>query len=221
MTAQEREAALAYLRAPNLCERIVEDFRRYGLVGERVTLLTAYLAAISSKLAEPLGLLIVARSGAGKSSLQDALCALLPPKDLVRVTRLTGQALFYKDPYSLQRKVLAIAEEEGAAQAVYSLRTLASDQHLSIAATRTDPQTGKLHTEHYQVYGRVVIVLTTTSADAFDELPRLSRDINPAGAKFPRFPRAVLCLSPASFSTDCRKLIRRWTWESATSTSNG
>jgi signal transduction histidine kinase len=123
-------------------------------------------------LNEPLALLIVARSGAGKSALQDALCAFVPPEETVRVTRLTGQALFYKDPYSLQRKMLVIAEDEGAQAAVYSLRTLASDQRLSIAATRTDPNTGKLHTEHYEVYGPVVIVITTTAAEAFDEETR-------------------------------------------------
>jgi DNA primase catalytic core len=172
MTPAEREAALQYLKDPKLPERIVADFRQCGLVGERATVLTAYLAAVSRKLSEPLAVLIVARSGAGKSALQDALCAFVPPEEAVRVTRLTGQALFYKDPYSLQRKVLLIAEDEGAAQAVYSLRTLASDQRLSIAATRTDPQSGKLHTEHYEVYGPVVIVLTTTSPEAFDEETR-------------------------------------------------
>jgi len=172
MTSAERDAALRYLNDPKLTERIVEDFRKCGLVGERATVLTAYLAAVSRKLSEPLAVLIVARSGAGKSALQDALCAFVPPEEAVRVTRLTGQALFYKDPYSLQQKVLAIAEDEGALQAVYSLRTLASDQHLSIAATRTDPNTGKLHTEHYEVYGPVVIVLTTTSPEAFDEETR-------------------------------------------------
>ncbi|MGH8772554.1 MAG: toprim domain-containing protein, partial [Burkholderiales bacterium] len=172
MTPQERDAALRYLKDPKLTECIVEDFRKCGLVGERATVLTAYLAAISRKLSEPLAVLIVARSGAGKSALQDALCAFVPPEEAVRVTRLTGQALFYKDPYSLQQKVLAIAEDEGAMQAVYSLRTLASEQHLSIAATRTDPNTGKLHTEHYEVYGPVVIVLTTTSPEAFDEETR-------------------------------------------------
>jgi hypothetical protein len=104
--------------------------------------------------------------------LQDAVCGFAPPEDLVRVTRLTGQALFYKDPDSLKQKLLAIAEEEGAAQAVYSLRTLASDQQLSIAATRTDPQTGKLHTEHYEVHGPVSIIITTTSPEAFDEETR-------------------------------------------------
>lgn len=172
MTPAERDVALRYLKDPKLTERIVEDFRKCGLVGERATVLTAYLAAVSRKLSEPLAVLIVARSGAGKSALQDALCAFVPPEEAVRVTRLTGQALFYKDPYSLQRKVLLIAEDEGAAQAVYSLRTLASDQRLSIAATRTDPQSGKLHTEHYEVYGPVVIVLTTTSPEAFDEETR-------------------------------------------------
>jgi DNA primase catalytic core len=172
MSEADKQMALAFLKDKNLCEKIVEDFRRCGLVGERSTVLTAYLGSISRKLAEPLALLIVARSGAGKSALQDALCAFVPPEELVRVTRLTGQALFYKDPYSLQRKMLVIAEDEGAQAAVYSLRTLASDQRLSIAATRTDPATGKLSTEHYEVFGPVVIVITTTSAEAFDEETR-------------------------------------------------
>jgi len=172
MTLAERDVALRYLKDLKLTERIVEDFRQCGLVGERATVLVGYLATVSRKLPKPLGLLIVARSGAGKSALQDALCQMVPPEEAVRVTRLTGQALFYKDPDSLKHKVLAIAEDEGAFGAVYSLRTLASDQHLSIAATRTDPQTGRLHTEHYEVHGPVVIIVTTTSPEAFDEETR-------------------------------------------------
>ena len=172
MSEDERREALEFLRSPDLIERIAADFEAAGLVGERAGALVAYLAAVSRKLTKPLSVLIVARTGAGKSSLQDALCSLLPPEEVVRVTRLTGQALFYKDPDSLKGKVLAIAEEEGAAQAVYSLRTLASDQWLSIAATRTDPQTGKLHTEHYEIHGPVSIVITTTSPEAFDEETR-------------------------------------------------
>ncbi|MDT7540603.1 MAG: hypothetical protein QOE33_507 [Acidobacteriota bacterium] len=94
MTPQERDDALTFLHSPDLCERIVEEFRRCGFVGARSTVLTAYLAAVSRKLSEPLAVLIVARSGAGKSVLQDALCAFVPPEETVRVTRQTGQALF-------------------------------------------------------------------------------------------------------------------------------
>jgi DNA primase len=64
MTPAEREAALQYLKDPKLTEHIVADFRKCGLVGERATVLTAYLAAVSRKLSEPLAVLIVARSGA-------------------------------------------------------------------------------------------------------------------------------------------------------------
>jgi DNA primase catalytic core len=176
MTAEEHRAAMAYLKSPKIVERAVEDLHACGLIGEQPALSVGYLATISRKLAnkrtKPLSVLVIARSGAGKSSLQDGLCSLVPAEDLVRVTRLTGQALFYKDPYSLERKVLAIAEVEGASQAGYSLRTLISDQHLSTAATRTDPQTGKLHTEHYELYGPVSVVTTTTSPEAFDEETR-------------------------------------------------
>jgi DNA primase len=172
MTAAERKAAFEFLSSPNLCERIVEDFKRCGLEGERKTLLVAYLAALSRKLADPFSVLVIARSGAGKSALQDAVCGFIPPEELVRVTRLTGQALFYKDPDSLKHKLLSVAEEEGAQAAAYSLRTLASDQRLAIAATRTDPNTGKLHTEHYEVEGPVSIIITTTSPEAFDEETR-------------------------------------------------
>ena len=50
MTPAERDAALRYLKDAKLTERIVEDFRKCGLVGERATVLTAYLAAVSRKL---------------------------------------------------------------------------------------------------------------------------------------------------------------------------
>jgi DNA primase catalytic core len=172
MTKAEQQQALEFLKSPNLIEQIKADFRTCGLIGEGSTLLVGYLATISRKLSKPLSILIVARTGAGKSSLQDAICGFIPAEDTVWVTRLTGQALFYKDPNSLKAKVLAIAEEEGAAQAIYSLRTLASDQRLSIAVTQTHPQSGELNTKHYEIQGPVSILTTTTSPEAFDEETR-------------------------------------------------
>ena len=81
-----------------------------------------YLAATSRKLSDPLSVLIQSRSAAGKSTLQDAILALIPDEDYVKYTRITDQALFYKDEDSLVNKILPIEEAEGMGGAAYSIR---------------------------------------------------------------------------------------------------
>ena len=83
----------------------------------------------------------------------------------MKYTRLTGQALFYKEEDSLVHKLLAIEEEHGARDASYSIRNIQSSKHLSIAATVKDPVTGKLRTEEYKVKGPVALMITTTEVD--------------------------------------------------------
>jgi len=168
MSAAERDEALAFLTAPDLMARLAADFEALGCVGEATALTTAYLAALSRKLPEPLAVLFCARSGAGKSNLQDRIAELVPPEELVRYTRITGQALFYQDENALVHKLLAIDEEEGAAEAAYSLRNLQSGGSLSVSATRTDPQTGKQKAEAYKVNGPTSIFLTTAHPEALD-----------------------------------------------------
>lgn len=168
MSAGEREEALAFLRDPKLIERLAEDFAAIGCVGEGPAMLVSYLAALSRKLPKPLAVLFCARSGAGKSILQERICELLPPEDLERYTRVTTNALFYQEENALVHKLLAIDEEEGAAQAAYALRTLQSEGYLSVTATRTDPQTGKHKADSYRVNGPAAIFLTTAHPEALD-----------------------------------------------------
>jgi DNA primase catalytic core len=166
MSPREKEEALALLKDPKLLDRVLADLERLGCVGEREALALGYLGVVSRLLDKPLGLLILARSGAGKSTVQDAVCDLVPEESLVKYTRITGQALFYKEEDALVNKVLAIEEEGGAESADYSIRNLQSSQTLTIAATRTDPATGKLRTDAYRVKGPVFIMLTTTNPEA-------------------------------------------------------
>jgi hypothetical protein len=168
MPDQEREAALQALRDPSLVESILADFERVGFVGETGPVTVGYLAAVSRLLDEPLGIFVMSRSGAGKTSLQEAICRFIPEESVVRYTRITEQALFYKGEGSLLNKVLAVDEERGAADATYSLRILQSAQQLTIGATRTDPHSEKLVTQEYSVRGPVAIFLTTASPDVLD-----------------------------------------------------
>jgi DNA primase catalytic core len=168
MSPSEREEALALLKDPRLLDRVLSDLEKLGCVGEREALALGYLGAVSRLLGKPLGLMILARSGAGKTTVQDAVTDFVPEESLVKYTRITGQALFYKEEDALVHKVLAIEEDAGAESAAYAIRNLQSSQTLTIAATRTDPATGKLRTDAYRVKGPVFIMLTTTNPQALD-----------------------------------------------------
>jgi DNA primase len=170
MTNAEREAALAFLRAPNLVEKIGEAFDACGLVGEAANRLAAYLACTSRKLDKPLAVIIQSTSAAGKSTLMEAVLQMFPEEERVKYSAMTGQSLYYLGETNLKHKILAIVEEEGAEKASYALKLLQSERELTIASTGKDPQTGRMETQEYHVEGPVSIFLTTTAVEIDEEL---------------------------------------------------
>jgi DNA primase len=165
MSRTDETEALEFLKDTFLFNRLLVDFETIGLTGEEANKLVGYVAATSRKLDDPISVLVQSRSAAGKSTLQDAVLSLMPPEDCVKYTRLTGQALFYKEEDSLVHKLLAIEEEHGAREASYSIRNIQSAKCLTIAATGKDPATGKLKTEEYRVRGPVALMITTTEVE--------------------------------------------------------
>ncbi|HTS46965.1 MAG TPA: CHC2 zinc finger domain-containing protein [Bryobacteraceae bacterium] len=170
MSNEDRQAALDLLQDPDLLNRILSDFARCGVIGEETNKLVGYLAAVSRRLDAPLAVLVQSSSAAGKSSLMDAVLAFVPEEDRIEYSAMTGQSLFYMGEGDLKHKVLAIAEEEGAARAAYALKLLQSEGVLTIASTGKDPATGRLLTHQYRVEGPVMIFLTTTAIDLDEEL---------------------------------------------------
>jgi DNA primase catalytic core len=170
MPEGERAAALELLKSPDLITRILADFAACGLVGEDTNKLVGYLAAISRKLPQPLGIVIQSSSAAGKTRLMDAVLAFVPESDKVKYSAMTGQSLYYMGATNLKHKVLAIVEEEGASRASYALKLLQSEGELTIASTGKDPQSGNLTTQAYTVEGPVALLLTTTARDLDEEL---------------------------------------------------
>jgi DNA primase len=170
LSDEERQEALAFLRNPHLVERLLEDFERAGVVGERSNKLLGYLAAVSRKLDAPLAVVIQSSSAAGKSSLMEAILSFIPDEERVQYSAMTGQSLFYMGEQDLSHRILAIVEEEGAERASYALKLLQSEGELTIASTGKDPHTGRLVTQEYRVEGPVMIMLTTTAIDVDEEL---------------------------------------------------
>jgi DNA primase catalytic core len=170
MSEKDRAAAMEFLKAPDLLNRVLNDFEKCGIVGEHTNKLVGYLAAVSRKLEEPLAIVIQSSSAAGKSSLMEAILSFMPSEEQVKYSAMTGQSLFYMGESDLKHKILAIVEEEGAERASYALKLLQSEGELTIASTGKDPATGRLVTQEYRVQGPVMIFLTTTAIEIDEEL---------------------------------------------------
>ena len=170
LSSADEAAGLALLRDPDLVARIAADVDAIGVVGEGINAVIGYLAMTSRLLDKPLAVLIQSTSAAGKSTLMDGLLSLMPERERVHYSAMTGQSLFYLGEGDLRHKILAIAEEEGVRQAAYALKLLQSQGELTIASTGKDPATGKLVTSEYRVEGPVMLCLTTTAIDIDEEL---------------------------------------------------
>ena len=161
MTATERSEALAFLKSPDLFNRIEEDLDRLGYVGERVLKLTTYLAAASAITDEPINTLNKGQSGSGKSECVKTVMALMPPERVLFVTRLTAQALAYLDG-GIDRKWVIINEHDGAEGAEHSLRVSISEGELVTLAPVKDTETGRVKTEARRVPIHAAFTITTT-----------------------------------------------------------
>jgi DNA primase len=161
----DRKEAETFGCDPKILDVIADDFARCGIVGEQANQLLCYLVMTSRKLSRPLSVMNLSCSGAGKSTLQDAVLAFCPPEDLIKITHLSGKALFHKERSSLKHKVLAIEEDEGARSANYALRNLISAGELTTEVTTKDPASGRLITTTNKVEGPAAVFVTTTAPD--------------------------------------------------------
>lgn len=135
LTDAHRRAAEALLAAPDLLDRVAGAMESLGYVGEEQTKRLVYLAATSRLMASPLNVLLLAPSGAGKSSVLDAVTALVPPESVVVLTRLTPMSLYYMGADALRHKLVVVDEYDGQADADHAVRVLQSRGELRVSVT--------------------------------------------------------------------------------------
>jgi 5S rRNA maturation endonuclease (ribonuclease M5) len=169
MTDAECADAMALLRRHDLLDQVARDIDALGYVGEETNKRLLYLVAISRKLDDPLSAVILSQSGAGKSGLTEAVEKLCPPEDVVLLTRLTPQSLYYTEPGFLDRKLVIVEERYGSIEADYSIRVLQSRKKLIAAAPVKDPATGNMKTKVFTVEARAAFIEATTASSVNHE----------------------------------------------------
>jgi DNA-binding transcriptional ArsR family regulator len=164
ISESDRAEALTLLRRCDLLDQVAKDVDALGFVGEETNKRLLYLVAISRKLPDPLSAIVLSQSGAGKSGLTEVIEKLTPPEDVVLLTRLTPQSLYYTEPGFLDRKLVIVEERYGSMEADYSIRVLQSRKKLIAAAPIKDPQTGNMRTKVFTVEARAAFIEATTAS---------------------------------------------------------
>jgi len=165
LTEEERRLGLQLLQSPDLFDQVVRDMDALGYVGEELNKQLVYIAASSRKLEDPISILILSASAAGKSFLVDTVRKLIPPEDVIAVTSLSDQALNYIPDGQLLHKFLILGEAVHSESIEHQIREMLSGHELSRMVAIKDEKTGKMATHTLTKQVIVSAIMSSTSHD--------------------------------------------------------
>ena len=172
VTKSERDAAMELLREGDLLEAQVRVLREvHGFVGEEQSSRLVLLVAASRLLDKPLGAVLRGDSSCGKSSLLQAACGVTPAKSVMNLSRLTPKALYFMPKQALEHQLLVCDEYDGLAGAEYALRTMMSNQMLSLALTTRESGRTPI-TRRIETPATVAVLVSSMRRIAVDNLSR-------------------------------------------------
>jgi hypothetical protein len=153
------EASL-FLGDPLFVLKLINDFEKAGVVGERLNMFVAFVATLSRWMKYPLHIIIQSESSAGKSNMLNLLNKLVPEEESLYFTQITPKSFYYGEKDYLKCKVIFIAEGDGLKEAEYAIKQFMSEGRLSISYTKADPKTGENTSESSDVEGPAQIIIT-------------------------------------------------------------
>jgi len=168
LTTEEMKQAQAYLKAPNLMERTMEDIGRSGVIGEENNRLLMYIIFTSRKRENPLHIISLGSSGIGKTHLQEKVSALIPEEDRLEITTLSGNAFYYFGQQELRNKLILIEDMDGADEVLYPLREIKSKRRVTKTVVIKNTK-GETRTVTLKVEGPVCVSGCTTKERLYED----------------------------------------------------
>ena len=161
----EIEMGMEFLTSADMFARIVGDTELLGYVGEEINKILIYLAASSRKLDDPISVIVMSESAAGKSYLIDTVKKLIPDEDVVSMTSLSEQALNYLPEDGLKHKFLVMGEAVHSEVVEHQIREMLSAHELSRLVTSKDEKTGQMTSKLVRKEVIVSAVMSSTDYD--------------------------------------------------------
>jgi len=172
-SSSEQDQAEKALQGDILNNDLLTDLERYGYVGDEGVKKFLYLAKISHMLENPISVLAVAQTSAGKSFAEETILKFVPDELLLHRTRLTDKAISHFGKHELVHKILLVDEYLGMkSENMSQTRSMLSKGRISTSFPTVDKLTGQIRTIVKDVFGPVAIFTSTTNEDIVDEESR-------------------------------------------------
>jgi len=168
LTAEEIKQAEEFLQQPDLLSRTNILIGQSGVIGEENNRLLMYLVFTSRKRDQPLHVVSLGSSGAGKSHLQEKVGELIPEEDKITLTSLSGNAFYYFGRQELCHKLILIEDLDGAGEVLYPLRELQSKRMITKSIPYKN-KAGETQTIHLKVEGPVCVGGCTTQESIYED----------------------------------------------------
>lgn len=157
---------------PDLLNRIADDVRASGVVGEKTLVKTLYLTGVSRLLDKPLACITQGTTSSGKSYAIERTSRFFPPESLLMATSITANALYYLPPGRLLHRFVVAGErsriqDDQHAEATRALREMLASGELSKAVT--EHRGSRNETVLIHQFGPISYAESTTSATIDDE----------------------------------------------------
>lgn len=164
-----KAACLSFLQKADLAESLNRLIGASGVVGEETARLFLFMIALSYKMPEPLHALLQGTSGSGKTHLLTGVARLMPPEDVLLLTRVTEHSLYNHDENFLRHRLLGLEDLDGLKEeALYALRELQSRGSLT-SSTSVRGDDGRIRAAMRTVRGPVASLATTTHGEIYED----------------------------------------------------
>ncbi len=171
---KEREA-IEFLSGANLIQCIDQVIESSGIVGEENNRKMVFVIASTYKMLNPLHGLIQGTSGSGKTHLINGIANLMPPEDLLNMTRITSKSLYHYKNEDLISKLVLIQDIDGLDdEAMFAFREMQSAGFVSSSTTYKN-RLGQLVSTVKTVKSHFASLVATTHAEIYYD--NLSRSI--------------------------------------------
>jgi len=168
LSGAEREMAVQNLNNPNLMQQTMDDLQQSGIQGEAENALILLLAMGSRKCYDPLSVVCLAKSGAGKSYLMEKVASCIPEEDRKEHTQFSGNSFYYYKREEIRGKVFLIEDLDGAQEVLFPIRELQTKKRISKTVTLKD-KSGQLRTVTLLVEGPVSVIGCTTREKIYED----------------------------------------------------